>query len=285
MSSRESHHNAAAHLIFKRSRDFAPLHDRRFGGGPSHIEGDDVRQRQGTRQGLRTDHPGSRPRFDDVHRRFHRCLGGGEPTIRLHQEQRCGNALALKLLPQRGEIARHNRHDVGIDHRGRGALVLFNLGEDLEAYAAWQIRGPPRDDLFDHQFVSGIGERIQQADRDGLDPLSQQLVDRGFRVCWIKRPVNATMDIYAFIDDDAQIALHQRRWLVPGEIVKPWHAQIADLQDVPEALGGNQAGFSPFQLQDGVRGHRRSMQHLIDAGTVVATFLEHLARPSMMARA
>ena len=76
--------------------------------------------------------------------------------------------------------------------------------------------------------------------------LSQQLVDGGFRVRRIKRPLDATVDIDAFIDHDAQIAFHQRRWLLPGEIVEAWHAQIADFQDVTEALGGDQAGFGPF---------------------------------------
>jgi hypothetical protein len=151
---------------------------------------------------LCADHAGRRARFDDVHRHFHRRFGGGEPAIRLHQEQRCCNALALELISQCHEIPRHNRHDVGINHRGRGALVFFNLGQDLKANAAWQIRGPMRDDIFDHQFMHRVGERIQQANRDGFDPLGKQLVDCGFCVCAIERSVNAAMDVYAFIDGD-----------------------------------------------------------------------------------
>ena len=83
------------------------------------------------------------------------------------------------------------------------------------------------------------------------------------------------MHVDPFIDHHAQIALHQWRWLLPGEIVEPGHAQIADFQDVAETLGGNQPGLGAFQLQDGIRGHRGGVQHLLDVGAAESRFLKH----------
>jgi hypothetical protein len=62
-------------------------------------------------------------------RRF-RCH---QAAVRLHQQQARRHVGAVEpSRRQRPQVARDDRHDVGVDDRGRGALVLLDLGQDLE---------------------------------------------------------------------------------------------------------------------------------------------------------
>ena len=199
------------------------------------------------------------------------------PPFDCIESKGCRDAGAIEFLAQCGQIPRHDRHDIGVDHRGRSALVLFDLRQDLEADAAGQIRRPTRDDRFDHLLVSGIGKRVQQADGDGLDPFGEQRVHRPFSVRRVERSLDLTPDIHPFIDHDAQIALDQRRRLLPGDVVEARHAQVADFQDIAEALRGDEPGSGALQLQNGIGGHRGGMQDLFDVRPAEANILEHLA--------
>ena len=57
-----------------------------------------------------------------------------------------------------------------------------------------------------------------------------------------------------FPDLEAQVPLHQRRGLLPAEIVGERDPDAAKLQHVAEALGGDEGGASPPALQDRVGG-------------------------------
>ena len=62
-------------------------------------------------QRLHPDDAGGRAAFDDVHRRFGRRLGGGQPAIRLHQQQRrrrcrCAATRAISRLRYCATIGR-----------------------------------------------------------------------------------------------------------------------------------------------------------------------------------
>jgi hypothetical protein len=59
--------------------------------------------------------------------------------------------------------------------------------------------------------VARIGEGIEQADRDRLDLLGQQRIDRALGVTDIERALDAAAGIDPLVDHLAQIALDQRR--------------------------------------------------------------------------
>ena len=108
--------------------------------------------------------------------------------------------------------------------------------------------------------------RVQEADRDRLDPLVEQAPDRAFGVRRSKRPLHPAGGVEPFVDGDPQVTRHEHRRLLPGHVVEPWHAQRADLQDVAEALGRDQAGPGPLTLENGIRGYGRAVTDLRDLG-------------------
>ena len=83
----------------------------------------------------------------------------------------------------------------------------------------------------------------------------------------------------ALVDHLAQIALDQRRRLGPGHVVEARHAQRADLQDVAEPLGGDQADARALLLEDGVGGDRGAVADLLDGASRYAGLGEQLGKP------
>ena len=223
--------------------------------------------------------PPAGPDFDDVHRPFGGGRVGRQPAVRLHQQQARRNAGAVEPLAQRAQIGRDDRHHIGVDDRGRGALVFLDLGQhDLERDAQRQARRLARDRLLQHRLVHRIGERVDQAHRDRLDLLGQQRVDGAFGVGGVERTLDAATVVDALVDHLAQIALDQRRRLGPGEVVELRHPQGADLQHVAEALGGDQPDARALVLQDGVGGDRGAVANLLDRGAAQAGLGENLAQ-------
>ena len=126
--------------------------------------------------------------------------------------------------------------------------------------------------------MARIGEGIEQADGDRLDLLGQQRIDGAFGVARLERPLDAAARIDPLVDDLAEIALDQRRRLLPGEVVELGHAQRADLQHVAKALGRDQPDARALVLEDGVGGHRRAVADLLDHVAGQAGLLEQLAQ-------
>ena len=54
---------------------------------------------------------------------------------------------AARSASQAREVARDDRHDVGVDHGGRGALVLLDLGQHLGAERERHLGREALDDL------------------------------------------------------------------------------------------------------------------------------------------
>ena len=257
-------HDARAHRVFLRARDFAVLDHRRLRGGAAHVEGDDLRQALRPRERLRADHAARRPRLDDVDRPLHRRRVGGEAAVRLHQQQPRAHAGLIEPLAQRPQIARDDRRDVRVDHRGRGALVFLDLRQHLARDGAGQRRRLSPDELLDGELMRRVGVRVQQADRDRLDLFREQLVDYTLGIARIERALHLARRVDALVEHLAQIALDQRRRLGPADVVHARHAQRADLEHVAEAPRGDQPGSGALVLEDRVRGDGRAVAQLLD---------------------
>ncbi len=121
-----------------------------------------------------------------------------------------------------------------------------------------------------------IGERVDQADRDGLDVLGQQRVDDALGIGRIERTLDVSVGVDALVHDLAQIALDQRRRLDPGQIVEARHPQGADFQHVAEAFRGDQADARALVLQDRVRRDRGAVANFLDRGAGETGLAEQL---------
>src|SRR5471032_2445546 len=64
-------------------------------------------------------------------------------------QQAGGDAGLVEAAAQRAQVARDDRHDIGVDHRRRGALVFLDLGQHLVGDAVFEIGRLARHDLLD----------------------------------------------------------------------------------------------------------------------------------------
>ena len=105
------------------------------------------------------DHAGGGPGFDDVGRLRDRRLGRHDAAVRLHDPQRrAARRCVAQALLQRRQIVLHHRADIGVDHRGAGALVFADLRQDVRRQREYTSSGhAARSDLADAPLVRGIG--------------------------------------------------------------------------------------------------------------------------------
>ena len=222
-------HDPGADGIFLGAQHAAVLDHRRLCRRAAHVERDDPLERLGVGNGLRSDDTTGRPRLDDIDRAFRGSTVRGEAAIRLHQQQGRGNARGIEAEPQRVEIGCDDRHHVGVDHRRRCPLVLLDLREHLIGNAVDEIRRQLLDGLLDHQFVHRVGERVDEAHGNRLNALVDQRLHLCPRIGRVERMLDLTRRPDALVHRPPQVALHQRRRLLPRHVIKTRHPERAQL--------------------------------------------------------
>jgi hypothetical protein len=102
-------------------------------------------------------------------------------------------------------------------------------------------------------------EPEEQAHSDRVNPRRGDRIDGRRQTLGIQGsddPARA----HPFPDHESQVARHQRRRPVPGEVVERGAVLPADLDQIPETLGGDQRSAAAPSLQQRVRGHRRAVR-------------------------
>ena len=112
--------------------------------------------------------------------------------------------------------------------------------------------------------MEAVGVRVEEADRNGLHAGGQEGVDRAGRLRLVERAHDLAPVVDALAHLQPPVAGNERRGLLPGEVVEARHAQAADLEDVAEALGGEEARAGALPLQDRVGGDRGAVDDLAD---------------------
>ena len=144
------------------------------------------------------------------------------------------DAAAPQPAAQPAQIALDDRPDIGVDDRRRCPLVFVDDRQHLGADRERDIGRQPRRDLLDPDLMRRVQIRVQQADRDRLDPLADQKPHRALDARLVERPVDAALGVDPLVDLDPQAALDERRRLGPRHVVEPRHPQIADFEHVAE---------------------------------------------------
>ena len=118
------------------------------------------------------DRPADRPGEQRLDRLLARLARRRDAAVRLHHVQRRPD---LSRAPSSSssvrEVPLDAGRDVGVEHRGGGALVLAPLARDLVGERHREPRALALEDLADAQLVLGVRERVHEADGDRLDPL------------------------------------------------------------------------------------------------------------------
>ncbi len=98
-----------------------------LGGRAAHVVGQHLREAALLRHVAREDGAAGRTGFDQPHREADRRRDGGDAAARHHQEQRTGEACGGEVALEIGEIAPHQRLDIGVGAGGGEALVFAHL--------------------------------------------------------------------------------------------------------------------------------------------------------------
>ena len=174
------------------------------------------------------------------------------------------------------QIARDHGLQIRVHHRGRGALVFLDLGQDLVARAYRHTGRQLLDDALDRELVRRVGERVEKADRNRLDVLRQKLLHRALGVGRIERRLDAAVRVDPLVHGGAKVALDQGRRFFPAQVVKPRHAQRADVEHVAKAGGPDEARARAFALQDRVGADGRAVPDLGQVFAVDRRLREHV---------
>ena len=97
----------------------------------AHVDAEQVAPAGRAGERRAADRPADRPREQRLDRLAARASRGRDAAVRLHHVERARDVELAELALERAEVALDPRRDVGVQHRGRGALVLAPLAGDL----------------------------------------------------------------------------------------------------------------------------------------------------------
>ncbi len=176
------------------------------------------------------------------------------------------------------EIAGHQGLHIGVGDGGRGALVLARLWTDLRRQRDADVRTLPREDVADVQLVRGVGVGMDERHRDGFDPLLVQPLGDRPDGCLVEGETHLAVHVHALRHGEAKAAADHRPGLLDEDVVLVEPALVGDLDDVAEALGGDQGDPGALALDDRVRRQRGAVHEHLDVGECAACLGKHAAR-------
>ena len=176
------------YLEFIDPQGIAVLDDAGFGGGPSHVEGNDVGL-----PGFLPDPGGSQGSscgsgFDQTNGILAGRLGGSNSPVGKDDVEPPSDAKFGKPFFQYFHVPANRRHGISIGHGGGSAFVLAHLGGHLGGKRYGKPGTLGQDRVAEHPLMSGIAEGVQKGDSGRFHPESQELVGSPF--CFFRRERN-----------------------------------------------------------------------------------------------
>ncbi len=247
-------------------RRLAVLTEGDVGRRPAHVEGEDVVEPglAGHEQaaGDATRGAGENA-VDRVSRRLPRRhqagVGAEDVDLRLRADP---GEPALQLLDVGGDL----RPDVRVHARRERALVLAELGQHLRREGHGEARVEPLDDLADPGLVRTRDVRVDEPDGQRLDARFDEVADDRLDLCLVDRDDRVAAGIHP-LDGLARVRQRCRRIGLDhddpaGERARRLRAR--QVEDLLEALRGDQPDAGSLRLENGVRRDGRAMEDVLD---------------------
>ena len=193
-----------------------------------------------------------------------RGRGRHDAAVRLDDVELAGKALRLQLRFELADVGGHDRLQIGVDRRRRGALELADFGQHL-VRSRDEVVGP---DLAHggHRatLVIGVGVGVDEGDGDARRALVQKIFRRGPDLGRIDRSPDAAVGQRTFVDLDAHVAVGDREEVAPqapgAAAVAPAHFQY-----VAKAARGDDADLRPAAFEQGVGADGGAVHDRVDA--------------------
>ena len=249
------------HLAPERVGGLAAVDDPDVERGAAHVGGDDVLVAHRPGRVPRAHHPRDRPRVEGEERRAARDLDGDGAARGLGDLERGAVSRPREPPLDVREVARGDRPHVGVEARGGGSLVLAPLGHELVGAGDEEARGEVPDDVPHPALVRGLEERPQEADRDRLHVLGEQLANGRLGLRLVEGHDDLPEAVHALGDAANEALRHDRARLLAFRdvhhlahfaAVEPARAPH-DVDDVVVPAGGDEADPGAPLLDDRVR--------------------------------
>ncbi len=258
----------------------AAEHHRDVGAGAAHVEREEVGVAAGGGHEAGSDHAAGRAR-EDAGRRAARGGVDVEHAARGLHHQRRRQAGGLEPAAEPAKVRAQRGREVGVGHRGREALVLAELARDLARERDVQLGARGQERRADLALVRRVGVGVQQAHGHRLDARVLHRLDGGGQGLGVDRP-GLALGRDPLRDHDPPLPRHQGRRPVLGQVVQRGPVLAADLDHVPEALGGDQRGGRAAPLEQGVRGHGGAVGDRLDRRAVELGRLDRREHPDRL---
>ena len=179
--------------------------------------------------------------------------------------RRGGESERLEPRAEAFDVARHHRAEIGVQHHRRQPLELAELRRDLVAGRKEGVGQLLTQDGERALLVLGPHEAVKKGYRDRLHAGRLELARGGAHGLFVECRRDLAGMQHAFGHFEPQVARHQNRRFVDLDVVEVGPLLPADLQQVAEALGGDQAGLDATMLDQRVGRDRRAVAEIGDA--------------------
>ncbi len=214
----------------------------------------------------RGDDAADRPGLHHRRRALRRHRRRHDAAVGAHDRERAAEADVAEAGPQAPHIAADLGSDIGVHHRGRHALELPVLAQDLVREREVGVRQGGADHVAGGALVGGIDVGVQEADRHRLDALGRQHAASFRDAGAIERHVHLTRRQHALVHLTGEMARHQRPMTMEQQIVGLRPVAAADDVHVAGAAGDDQAGLGALAFDQRVDGDGRAVDQLVDGG-------------------
>ena len=249
------------------------LDQRDVRAGAAHVEGDQLveatcrpirlRPLQQLPDVRRCAHPSRRARQDGPHRHPAGVGYRGHSTVGLHDQHVIQLRVRFEPLAKVREIAAEHRADVGVDHRGAEAVEFLYLWNHLVGEGGVHVGEALPDDFRRPLLVGGIEVREQEADGQGFRPFADQVLQALHQRGLVQRAYHLTVGPYALRDAHPQVAGRQRLHHLHPQVVAVLLQPFPHLQQVAEAVGGEQANGGALALHQRIGSDGRPVNHQV----------------------
>ncbi len=261
-------HNANARLLDFEFPLVLACESRDVGAGAPHVKADRPLKASPLSDPGEADHAAGRPREDAV--LADEAARINEAAGRRHQLQ----PARAQPPAQSIDISSQHRVQIRIDDRGVAPRDDLDQWRELAGRADFDESDFSRD-AFDEVFMRGIGERMQQADRQRLRAVFFEFREILADVGRIGLAEHGTECVEPLVDfDDAR---KERLGLLDLQIEEPGAILVGDSQHVGETSRGHEGRPRAAARQQRVRAPRRSELHQHRRQRLVEAQLEHEA--------
>ena len=157
------------HLGRARDRRLAVDDDGDVGRGAAHVEGEELAKAEAARGHHRAGDAAGRTRQHRVDRPFGGRRGAHQPAVRTHDMEVCLDAVLLQTVLDARQVAPHDRAHIVVHHRGDGAVIFAEFGEDVGGERHRDAGKAFGDDGAQGLLMGGVGIGMHQRDGQRLD--------------------------------------------------------------------------------------------------------------------